>query len=331
MQVSIPPDPDGFVARECLDKDCSPGYFKIKEGTGLTGEECTQAFCPYCRRSAAKNEFFTKTQLQYAEQIALREAEKSVQQSIAEALGFPPSGGKKKIGRNGLISMEMSFKPTSLTPVWKPIEEELRRDITCPKCGLAHAVFGLAIWCPDCGSDIFLSHAESELVVIERILADVDERRKRLGVRVAARDLENALEDVVTLFEAVLKIITRRGLKHRGVPDIEIEKRMRKIGNAFQSIERASEEIRNEFNLELFDGIDQLKVQRLRAAFEKRHPITHNLGVVDRKYLEKIRSGELEGREVRVQPAEILDTIGTTKVVIHLMYSRVFPSGFLDG
>jgi ribosomal protein S27E len=53
--------------------------------------------------------------------------------------------------------MEMSYKPGHLPQIRPTIEEELRRDVTCPKCGLEHAVFGLASWCPDCGAIFFLS------------------------------------------------------------------------------------------------------------------------------------------------------------------------------
>lgn len=79
----------------------------------------------------------------------------------------------------------------------RPVEEELRRDLRCNACGLDHAVFGLATSCSDCGQDMFLQHVAAEFGVIDKILSDAPDRRQRLGPRVAARDLDNALEDVL--------------------------------------------------------------------------------------------------------------------------------------
>jgi hypothetical protein len=73
----------------------------------------------------------------------------------------------------------MFYKPLQLYSVSKPIEEELRRDITCPTCGLAHAIFGLATWYPDCGTDIFLKHVDAEFDVILKSFSAVDARKTR--------------------------------------------------------------------------------------------------------------------------------------------------------
>jgi hypothetical protein len=34
MNISLPKDGDGRLARECPDEACSPGYFKVTPGTG---------------------------------------------------------------------------------------------------------------------------------------------------------------------------------------------------------------------------------------------------------------------------------------------------------
>jgi len=59
-----------------------------------------------------------------------------------------------------------------------------------------------------------------------------------------------------------------------------------------------------------------------------RHPITHNLGVVDRKYIDKVRSGEL-GTEVRVDKAEILQTAQIVYSVLSEFHGRLFPAAYL--
>ncbi len=175
MQIEIPPDEDGMVGRECRNEACSPAYFKIKLGTGLTGQE--EAYCPYCRYSAAPTGFHTKAQQEYAKQVLTREATKGVQNMLRDTLGFG-SGSKRKLG-GGLVSL--TYKPGHLPSVGRPLEEELRRDLTCPSCGLSHAVFGLAVWCPDCGRDIFLTHVEHEYEVVRKMLSVVEDRRRDLG------------------------------------------------------------------------------------------------------------------------------------------------------
>jgi len=44
MEVSIPKDDEGYIGRECPQPECE-GYFKIKPGTGLRGENLP-CFCP---------------------------------------------------------------------------------------------------------------------------------------------------------------------------------------------------------------------------------------------------------------------------------------------
>lgn len=72
MNISVPRDLDGRMARECPDADCSPGYFKVKPGTGITGRQL-QAYCPYCRHAAEPNDFATEEQQRYAKDLVMRE------------------------------------------------------------------------------------------------------------------------------------------------------------------------------------------------------------------------------------------------------------------
>lgn len=68
----------------------------------------------------------------------------------------------------------------------------------------------------------------------------------------------------------------------------------------------------------------------LDAAFEKRHPITHNLGVVDRKYLERAQAAERHGREVRIVATEIEQMLTALSEAIGFMHAALFPSPQLD-
>jgi len=323
MSVSIPKGEEGRSARECPDQECSPGYFRVTPGTGITSGQ-TVAYCPYCRKAGEPSDFHTKKQIRYAKDLVAREAKIAIQRAMGEALGLG-SGGKRRLV-DGLISVDVEMKSSPPAHVWKPYEDILQRDLVCPHCTLDHSVYGFAIWCPDCGKDIFTTHIRGEIRVIEAIIGDVDRRRQELGARVAARDLENALEDLVSIFEASLKFEIRRYLKAKGNSSEQIDATMKKIGSRLQSVSNAVSiipEFCDGISLFVSGSSDEAKLDRV---FQKRHPITHNLGVVDRKYIERVRSGEAEGTEVRVEKAEILETAKITYSVLSEFHGKIFPA-----
>lgn len=320
IRIPLPTDEHGRIARECPEPDCAPGYFKVKSGTGIVDGQTT-AYCPYCRHEAPPDDFTTREQIRFAEEAATQEVERRFQGAIRNGLGLGPSGTKTFGG--GMFSMEMRFKPGPLSPVHRPFEEEVRRDVVCPHCGLDHAVFGVAVWCPDCGKDIFLTHVQAELAVVTFMLADVDRRRSALGYRVAARDLENCLEDAVSIFEAVMKALVTRRLRQVGTLEEDVQSSLRKIGNAFQSISRTADTLKSQFGLDLQVPEHSTMLPRLGAVFEKRHPITHNLGVIDKKYLERALSAGQEGRDVLVVEQEIQQALSDVLTLVRFIHAQL--------
>lgn len=301
MDVPIEGDEDGRVARQCPDGSCSPGYFKIRYGTGITDEQ-EFAYCPYCRHQKEPNGFLTEEQTRYLHDVALHEAAHAVQNMFKRSLQ-----GSKAI----------SYKPGRISAPRRPFEDEVQRDVVCPHCTLDHAVYGLATWCPDCGADIFLTHVETELNVVRTMLGDIERRQETLGRRVAAKDLENCLEDIVSIFEAVLKALFTRHLEGIGHSKEEILQTLKKkVQNGFQSVERAQVLIVELAKYDLYSEIEPAAITRLKDAFERRHPITHNLGVVDRKYIERSMQEEQEGREIRISKKQIVDVIDIVTEVI---------------
>ena len=63
--------------------------------------------------------------------------------------------------------------------------------------------------------------------------------------------------------------------------------------------------------------------EKLKSAFEKRHPITHNLGVIDRKYMEHAKEISREGREVRLTNNEISEILNDVYNAISLTYQKL--------
>lgn len=322
FSIPIESDDEGRVARACPDDSCSPGYFRVRLGTGIT-EAQEVAYCPYCRSEGEPSRFITPEQLRYGKEVLMREAHAGMQRMLKSALGIGSSGTRKFGG--GIVSMEMSFKPSRPPSVQRPFEDEVRRGVICPKCGLDHAVFGFALWCPDCGQDIFMTHVEAEYGVVHTMLDDVNRRRKQFGARVAARDLENCLEDTVSIFEATLKAFVRRRLRSLGESDETIEEVLQKrVRNSFQNIECAQGVAREYLGVELFEALSENEVCALKVAFEKRHPITHNLGIIDRKYIERAMQAEQEGRDILVTADEINDAVAFCQKVLKGTHLRIF-------
>ena len=283
----------------------------------------TEAYCPYCQKAAEPADFHTKEQVRYAKALVEREAVEGISRSLRQAMGLDHAGQRRLVG--GLINIDLEMKPSSPRHVWQPYEDVLRRDVVCPHCTLDHSVYGFATWCPDCGKDIFTTHVRDEIAVVEAILSDLERRRQSFGPRVAAGDLENALEDLVSIFEATLKIEIRRYRKLKGDDDSAIESVMRGIGSRLQSVSNAVTIIPQHCDgLPLF-GSNSGDEGKLDRVFQKRHPITHNLGVVDRKYIDRVRSGEAEGTEVRVEKEEIQETALISYGVLSELHGRLFP------
>lgn len=321
MEIPIPKDSEGRVGRRCPRPECSPGYFKVKLGTGITAGQQT-AYCPYCRHEGAPSDFITKEQTRYTKDVMMKEVQKGVENMFKDALGIGPSG-KRRLG-SGMLSMELSYKPGPQSPIRPPFEDELQRIVVCPHCGLDHAVFGLAFWCSDCGRDIFMTHVEAEYKVVKAILSDIDRRRAELGVRIGARDLENCLEDVVSIYEASLKALLIRTLHNKCIADEEIQDILKKrVRNGFQNVNRSAEIVEKELGVPLFDPSTAGVQDGLSSTFEKRHPITHNLGVIDRKYIERVHTAELEGYEIRVTPEEVSAAIDNSLRVLNGLNIRL--------
>lgn len=320
FSIALPVDADGLLGRQCPEGECSPGYFKIKPGTGPEGlSECN---CPYCGRRGDTSEFHTEEQTRYAADLVEREAMQGIEREFAKALGLGP--GRRRVMDGGILSIEVSMKGAPPRHVAQPREEVLRRDLTCEHCTLEHAVYGLATWCPDCGKDVFVGHVRRELATVRAIVDDVRDREARLGVRAAVRDVENALEDAVSVFEYSLRAIIRRSLVAR-LSREEAEHRVTAIGNGCQNLQRAEIEVREKLGLELFHGVEPARVSAIRVTFEKRHAITHHLGVVDRRFLDRVRDGGELGREVWVTEEEVREHLDFVEAIISSCAARAFP------
>lgn len=288
MSISIPVDEDGFTGRECPQADCE-GYFKIEFGTGFKGEGLP-CHCPYCNHTDGQDQFFTKAQVKYIESIALQKVTDAIYKDLKK-LEF----NHKPRGVFGLgISMKVS--PFRRIPIHKYREKQLETEIVCNNCTLRYAVYGVFAFCPDCGQHNSFQILEKNLELVEKLLslaAKTDDKD------VSKMLIENALEDCVSAFDGFGREICRVHAE-KAVNS----KRAKKV--FFQDLQGAQKNLSALFDIDLSDGITAQEWEEVICGFQKRHLLSHKMGVVDEAYIRKTNDiNAVVGRKVTLTPGEV--------------------------
>ena len=154
-----------------------PGILQGDAGNRI--DQSTDGVLSVLSKRIAPRCFISDEQKRYALDMAKQQLVKGVQGMLRNALGFSSTNRRELSG--GMLSVSMEFKPGRIPTPHKPDEDILRRDVTCPECGLIHSVFGFAAWCPDCGRDLFTTHIGSEIAVVRAMLSDIDRRSQGAG------------------------------------------------------------------------------------------------------------------------------------------------------
>jgi hypothetical protein len=300
VEVSIPRDEEGYLGRECPQPDCE-GYFKIKPGTGLTGENLP-CVCPYCGHSGPHDTFFTKEQIEYARSFAIRKATEALRMDL-KAMEFTT----KPAGPLGL-SISMKLQPGHLPALQHYREKALETKVTCDSCTLDYSVFGVFAYCPDCAAHNSLLILRSNLDLIDRQLALAE------GIEDAALRthlIEDALENCVSSFDG----FAREACSIRGAKSTN----PKKCSNlSFQNLKRASENLDDLFSVDLASSVSSTDWEMAHTRFLQRHLLAHKSGVIDQRFINDAGTRhDVVGRKVAVtidevrQLLTVIDSIGT--------------------
>jgi len=125
-------------------------------------------------------------------------------------------------------------------------------------------------------------------------------------------------------YEAVLRALLVRSLRAQAIGADKVRAVLNRIGNKLQNVRLSEKVFQDVLSVPILDCVRPEEVAALIWTFEKRHLITHNLGVVDRKYNEHLRSAEREGREIRIAPEEISAAIRTVLRILSSAHNRLF-------
>lgn len=264
------PDEDGYVGREC--PTCQL-YFKVRPGTGLTGQDA--AFCPYCGESNNLGHFLTKDQLEYAKSIVVGELQKEL---LAPLKNLPRSLVRGPIGLNVTMTVEGAD-----IPVEHYQERSLETSVTCESCTLDYKIYGIFATCPDCGAHNSKQMLQTSLDLLRHELNDADERTT-----------EDILKNAVSTFDAFGSAATSH---HDGT----------KV--SFQNLEHAEQQLQASGH-SLRAHTTREEWEFLITAFQKRHVLTHNMGVIDEQYRQRATDPDaIIGRKIRLTKAEVERTI----------------------
>ena len=218
--IPLRPDEDGMIGRECPDKECQPRYFKIfvpesekEKNEKIEKEESeelsqSEIICPYCGRRGNMQEFHTKEQIEWIKSMIERDLFRSIQDTFKKAL-------KPSRSRTGSF-LNIEFKPGRLPSVRHYIEEKLKREVACNKCGQKYAIYGIALHCPFCGGGHIIIHYERSKQIILSLLDSGDVILEKGGKEAFHHHLGNCLEDVVSLFEGFHKSLYSKAIRDRG-------------------------------------------------------------------------------------------------------------------
>jgi Zn ribbon nucleic-acid-binding protein len=295
MIVSIPSDEDGLTGRECPNPDCL-GYFKIKLGTGLKGEDLP-CHCPYCGHTASPDQFWTQDQIEYAKSVALNQISRALQQDFREM-----DRKLRRASRGSFIQLRMEYKGRP-HPIHYYQEKQLETKVTCDVCTLEYAIYGVFAYCPDCRTHNSIQILNKNLELAEKQVSLASGEDGDFSAYLIADALENA----VSAFDGFGRELCAVHAASASNPG-----RARNV--SFQNLARADQCLQELFDISLSGGVDANEWGFVSRCFQKRHLFAHKMGVVDQAYIDA--SGDTQavvGRKVSIAPDEVTAFIAHLK------------------
>jgi len=318
ISVPIQPDEEGMVGRECPEQNCEK-YFKVKNGTGIVNNPAM--YCPYCSYRGVPREFFTKEQIEYAKSIAVRH--------VTDMIGRELKKLERHSFKGPFFSMNIKVK-SQPAPIRYYVEKQLQENIVCENCKCEYAIYGIFAVCPDCGQHNIFQIFSKNIDLIMKQLCLEDELYRKFGETnraeidslmkdIKGKTVENACEDAVTVFETFCKRVYELNNHNAVNPALVLQ------GNPFQSLDRAKEVFFSQFNFDIFHGLTADEIDKLYLLFNKRHILTHNLGIIDQRFL--VNTGlrqDILNHKVEISKQEVITSLSTLSKISEAIRNNLF-------
>jgi hypothetical protein len=267
MWIPFRPDEEGFIGRECPEPECE-GYFKVKPGTGLSGEDL-DCHCPYCGFTNEYDAFTTEDQFKYAQSTAVKQFQDALRKDMKEW-----DRQLRRTTRRSFVQLKAHYKGRP-HPIHYYREQQLETKVACEACTLEYAIYGVFAYCPDCGTHNSLQILNHNLDLAEReiALAGTESDPDFADYLVA-----DALENAVSAFDGF-------GRETCGVHAASASDPGKAQNISFQNLKGADRRLQNLFGFNLAAGLASDDREFVCRCFQKRHLFVHKAGVVDQAYL----------------------------------------------
>ena len=284
------------------------------QGEMETSDKESVLYCPYCGHEGDRQQFFTPEQVEYAKSLILRHITGMFQQQLKKL--------ERRPDPHAFLSIGISVTPGALPEISTYEENRLKQHVVCPHCHANYAVYGVSFTCPRCGEGTLLWHLESTEHEIHALLDMPDEILAQLDARSQEKLIEHALEDVVSFWEGYLKSLYRHAVRRRYDPD-KAAQLERQIGTTFQRLPGATERFSKDLGIDILADAAPDDIELLTRVFNKRHVLSHNLGLVDERFLAQTHMAQQVGQEIEVTREEALRALAVVNRVLRHADERV--------
>lgn len=278
VSTEIQSDEKGYIDKQCPSEECE-FIFKVNEQDWGDIFKDEAVWCPMCRHEAPADQWFTKAQVEHAQEEALA----VVKGKINSALRSGAGKFNRRQPKNSFVSMSMKVNGGSYRTHTIPAEaaELMQLEIQCEECSSRFAVVGSAYFCPGCGHNSVTRTFSDSLRKIHAKKDNVDLVRRTLSDSVGADEaeltcrsmLETCISDGVVAFQKYCEgLYSQFG----NAPF-----------NAFQRLDQASSLWEQAIQKSFGDWLTDEELAKLSILYQKRHLLAHNEGIVDERYTEK--------------------------------------------
>jgi hypothetical protein len=189
-----------------------------------------------------------------------------------------------------------------------------KATIVCEACSHQYEVLGPSP-CPLCGHPNLYWFTQMELEMLAKQLEpDIDDPITRWFLAETEQlRTETAYQKLVTCFETFHKNLNQLAFAQSGMAEVRLSR-----PNLFQNIRDGWDWFRRHHGIDLEKGLGSEDIRSLEQAFNKRHIIAHNGGIIDRKYIARTGADPAQiGKPVDLQKREVLKAISLIKRVLH--------------
>jgi DNA-directed RNA polymerase subunit RPC12/RpoP len=296
--IIIEPDSNGFID-QCCPK-CKQ-LFKVnlddyKSKIRLSGEE----YCTYCGEKDSPNHFYTDYQQEKIEE----QVDSFVNVFALAKINNLLSSFADSCPKDGPI--RITYKPQQI-PNFEhfPIEstKPFEQEVACPYCGTKFSAFGNVYFCPSCGKQIPTKIFKEEMLFIKDSVGKIDSlfsstNNPELITNLKNFFIEESLGNVVGDFQY---IAFAKYTEIKGPEDPLLSPLF------FQNLDKGDKCFKDLTGEGFSDLISKADYDFLKIEFQKRHCLTHRVGIVDDKYLERSSdSTATEGTRLQIQQEEVL-------------------------